>query len=110
LLRQDATQTRLTDWFGQWRSPLRNFLLVRGAVRTADVDDVAQEVFLRLMRYKRTELIEHPQAYLLKMAANVTAERSIRARNRQPHDAKWLGGLIAEVQPGPTPDLRLPSA
>ena len=72
---------RLSDWFRQWRSPLRKFLRSRGAIRAADLDDVAQEVFLRLMRYERVELIENPQAYLYKMASNVAAEWAIRARN-----------------------------
>src|SRR5687768_8854034 len=93
------TQRRLGDWFRQWRSPLRKFLLAKGAVRQADLDDVAQEVFLRLLRYERAELIEHPQAYLFKMASNVAAEWAIRARHRFPHEAKWLAELPAEEQP-----------
>jgi RNA polymerase sigma-70 factor (ECF subfamily) len=87
---------RLADWFRQWRAPLRKFLVGRGAVPASDLDDVAQEVFLRLMRYERTQLIEHPQAYLYKMAANVAAEWSIRVRNTRPHEPKWLIGLAAE--------------
>ena len=47
-----------------------------------DVEDVGQEVFLRLMRYETAELIEHPQAYLYKVASNVATEWSMRARNR----------------------------
>jgi DNA-directed RNA polymerase specialized sigma24 family protein len=60
---------RLTDWFHQWRVPLRRFLVGRRGVPAADVDDVAQEVFLRLVRYEKTELVDHPQAYLYKVAA-----------------------------------------
>jgi hypothetical protein len=52
---------RLADWFRRWRVPLRKFLLGKGAIPAADLEDVAQEVFLRLMRYDRSELIEHPQ-------------------------------------------------
>ncbi len=90
---------RLSDWFRQWRTPLRKFLVARGAVRTADLDDVAQEVFMRLLRYDRAELVEHPQAYLFKMASNVAAEWAIRARHRYPHEPKWLAELPAEEQP-----------
>ena len=89
---------RLTDWFRQWRGPLRKFLVGRGAVPAADLDDVAQEVFLRLMRYGRTELIEHPQAYLFKMASNVAAEWSIRARYVRSREPEWLAGLAGEDQ------------
>jgi RNA polymerase sigma factor (sigma-70 family) len=84
---------RLVDWFRQWRVPLRKFLVGRSAVPASDLDDVAQEVFLRLIRYERSVLIEHPQAYLYKMAANVAAEWSIRVHNTRPHESKWLIGL-----------------
>ena len=90
---------RLTDWFRQWRVPLRRFLVGRAGLHAADVEDVAQEVFLRLMRYEKGELVDHPQAYLYKVAANVATEWSIRARNRQPHDQKWLAELIDREQP-----------
>lgn len=96
------TQRRLTDWFRQWRTPLRKFLWVNGRVRGADLDDIAQEVFLRLLRYERAELVESPQAYLFKIASNVAAEWAIRARSRFPHDATWLLELTAESQPEET--------
>src|ERR1700735_4583764 len=89
------TRHRLSDWFRQWRLPLRKFLIGRGAARS-DLDDVAQEVFLRLMRYQLTELIEHPQAYLYKMAANVAAEWAIRGRQVRVHGSQWLAALPAE--------------
>lgn len=94
-----AAQQRLTDWFRRWRTPLREFLVARRAVHGADLDDVAQEVFLRLLRYDRAELVEQPQAYLFKMAANVAAEWAIRSRNCRPHDPKWLDDLFANEQP-----------
>lgn len=87
---------RLIDWFRQWRSPLRNFLIYRSSVNRADVDDISQEVFLRLLRYNPGELVEHPQAYILKMASNVAAEWAMRARSARPHDAQWLEGLASD--------------
>lgn len=92
-------ENRLVEWFRRWRSPLRRFLSSRGTVRPADFDDVAQEVFLRLLRYDTAQIVEHPQAYLFKMAANVAAEWSIRAVNRLPHEPHWLGSLVAEHLP-----------
>src|ERR1700750_1783979 len=86
----------LSEWSRRWRSPLRKFLAGRGAVRVADLDDVAQEVFLRLLRYQSAEVVEHPQAYLFKIAANVSAEWAIRARHRLEHDPRWLDTLVAE--------------
>lgn len=93
------TSRRLTEWFLQWRSPLRKFLIGRRSVPVADVNDVAQEVFLRLLRYERAELLQHPQAYLFRVAANVASEWSIRARSSRPHEAKWLADLLSEDCP-----------
>ena len=93
------TAKRLTQWFRQWRVPLGRFLVEQGAVPTGEVNDVAQEVFLRLLRYDRAELIEYPQAYLFKMASNVANEWALRARRRHPHESEWLDGLLAEEQP-----------
>jgi RNA polymerase sigma factor (sigma-70 family) len=90
---------RLSDWFRQWRLPLRRFLLRRSGILAADVEDVGQEVILRLMRYETAELVEHPQAYLYKVASNVATEWSMRARNRQPHDEKWVATLIENEEP-----------
>src|SRR6185503_17868193 len=87
---------RLASWFRQWRQPLRKFLIGRGTVPLSDIDDVAQEVFLRLMRYGRTEVIEHPQAYLYKMAANVSAEWAIRGRYARLSEPDWLTGPTGE--------------
>lgn len=93
-----ATHERLTDWFHsfrRWRLPLRKLW----SLSESDLDDVAQEVFLRLLRYNNLELIEHPQAYLLRMAANVVGEWTMRSRHRHPHDAGWLEDLQAESDP-----------
>jgi RNA polymerase sigma-70 factor (ECF subfamily) len=92
-------KSRLSSWFLRWRSPLHKFLRRKAGVAVSDVEDIAQEVFLRLMRYEKGELIENPQAYLFKMASNVAAEWSIRSRQRRPHEAKWLAALAATEQP-----------
>jgi RNA polymerase sigma factor (sigma-70 family) len=84
---------RLIAWFLKWRLPLRKFLTAKGAVPASDLDDVAQEVFLRLMRYGRMELIEHPQAYLYKMASNVAAEWALRGRYLRSGEPAWLGAV-----------------
>jgi len=93
------SRLKLTDWFRQWRVDLRKYLIGRGFASTADLDDIAQEVFLRLLRYDRAELVEHPKAYLFKAASNVAAEWALRARHRYRHDAKWLTDLMADDAP-----------
>ena len=88
---------RLTQWFQQFRAPLKQFLAVRRGLVEADVDDVAQEVFLRLLRYDRAELVSDPRGYLFKVAANVASEWSMRARSRLPHQPGWLDDLPGET-------------
>src|SRR5258708_19577522 len=92
---------RIGDWFREWRLPLKRFLMRRRAGTAADIDDIAQEVFLRLLRYDRAELVDHPQAYLFKIAANVSAEWSMRSSRRLPHDSAWLTALVAAPSPKP---------
>ena len=75
---------------------MRKFLAGRGILPVADFDDVAQEVFLRLLRYDSAEVVEHPQAYVFKMAANVVAEWALRSRHRLAHEPEWLAGLAIE--------------
>jgi len=89
-------ENRLLEWFQRWREPLRRFLTSRGVYRVADLDDVSQEVFLRLLRYENREVIEHPKAYLFKVASNVAAEWAMRARNRFEHSSKPLDTIVAE--------------
>lgn len=93
---RDIARQRLADWFRQWRAPLLRYLAARTRLSSADADDLAQEVFLRMLRYERAELVTHPQAYLFKIAANVLAEWSTRASWRQPHAQEWLAQLADE--------------
>lgn len=78
---------------------MRRFLLRRRAGSAADIEDIAQEVFLRLLRYDRSELIDHPQAYLYKIAANVSAEWAARSSRNLPHSAEWLVDLVDAFDP-----------
>ena len=52
---------------------LRRFLL-RRVGQSQDADDLAQEVFARLLRVQDVELVCKPLAYLLGIAANVVSE------------------------------------
>jgi RNA polymerase sigma factor (sigma-70 family) len=93
---------RITVWFGRWRKPIRSWFSSRAAVPRAEVDDLAQEVFLRLLRYSDDVAVENPQGYLFRIAANVANEWRDRSRVRQPHDRSWLDEL--QVDPADQPD------
>lgn len=76
---------------------MRRFLRARGGrVSDHDLDDIAQEVFLRLLRYDSAELIANPQGYLFTIAANVATEWSVRACRRWPHSADWLEEIAVD--------------
>jgi len=93
---------RITLWFGRWRKPIRSWFSSRASVPRAEVDDLAQEVFLRLLRYSDDVAVENPQGYLFRIAANVANEWRDRSRVRQPHNRSWLDEL--QVDPAEQPD------
>jgi RNA polymerase sigma factor (sigma-70 family) len=97
----DPRNHRLVTWFKRWRKPIRQWLSHRSSVPTADLDDLAQEVFLRLLRYSDDVAIDNPQGYLFRIAANVANEWQERARHRKPHDDSWLEDLQVEFSDEP---------
>jgi RNA polymerase sigma factor (sigma-70 family) len=61
---------------------LRRFLSVR-LPNAADVPDLAQEVFLRLLRVDGSESIRSPEAYLFTIASHVIHQHAVR-RSSEP--------------------------
>jgi RNA polymerase sigma factor (sigma-70 family) len=53
----------------------------------ADAQDLAQEVYLRLLRLDQPELIRSPEAYLFTIAANLVREHSLKRAARPVHVA-----------------------
>jgi RNA polymerase sigma factor (sigma-70 family) len=96
----ESRNQRLAVWFAHWRRPIRYWLSTRSSVPAADVDDLAQEVFLRLLRYGDA-MVDNPQGYLFRIAANVANEWRERARHRWPHDETWLHELPMEARDEP---------
>lgn len=93
---------RLVEWFGKWRKPIRSWLRNRASVPPGDIDDLAQEVFLRLLRYSDDVTVDNPQGYLFRIAANVANEWRERSRVRKPHDDSWLEEL--QIESGEQPE------
>jgi RNA polymerase sigma factor (sigma-70 family) len=93
---------RLIEWFGKWRKPIRSWLRNRASVPPGDIDDLAQEVFLRLLRYSDDVAVDNPQGYLFRIAANVANEWRERSRVRRPHDDSWLEEL--QIESGEEPE------
>ena len=61
----------------QYGRRLRRFLSVR-LHNVHDVPDLAQEVFLRLLRVSHQEAIRNPEAYLFTVAGHVLHQHSLR--------------------------------
>jgi RNA polymerase sigma factor (sigma-70 family) len=68
----------LTGWRKRWNRNLLRFLGSRA--RQPDVEDLAQETYLRLMRAPDLHQVRNPEAYLISVASHVLAEW----RQRQP--------------------------
>jgi RNA polymerase sigma-70 factor (ECF subfamily) len=98
---------RLTRWFESWRGAIKRWLSSRSSMQSADLDDVAQEVFLRLLRYSDDAVVEYPQSYLFRIASNVVNEWRERARNCLPHDDVWLSDLQVEPEAEPERSVEL---
>jgi RNA polymerase sigma factor (sigma-70 family) len=63
----------LAGWRRRWNRSLFQFLSRR--VRTAvDIEDLAQETYLRLLRARDLSEVRNPQAYLLRVASHVILE------------------------------------
>lgn len=60
----------VAGWYDEYHVRLLKYL--RGSLRTdTDAQDVSQEVYLRLLRVPEDRVIDHPGAYLFRVAANV---------------------------------------
>lgn len=60
-------------------APLEHYLRAR-ASRPQDLDDMVQEVYLRLLRVRHRDKVENPLAYVFGIAANVVSEFRLRER------------------------------
>jgi RNA polymerase sigma factor (sigma-70 family) len=68
-----SNKSLLADWRHTWNRSLLRFLgkRVRAAV---DIEDLAQETYLRLLRARNLGEIRNPQAYLFQVANHVVFE------------------------------------
>jgi RNA polymerase sigma factor (sigma-70 family) len=72
----DQRQSFVTEILGRHGRKLRRYLAARLS-STSDVADLAQEVFLRLLRVDRYDKIRTPEAYLFTIASHVLAQHNL---------------------------------
>lgn len=97
-----ANRTLISRWVSRWHRDVRRF--VGSRVRDpAEVEDLAQEVYLRVLRMRDLGEIRNPQAYLIGIARHVISDWRLRARQSKVHDNDCLDSLVDNK----TPDLDL---
>lgn len=95
----------------QYAGRVRRYLLSRLRGRAQEVDDVAQEVYLRLLRIPEETLIRQPPAYILRVAAGVISDFCESQRRRaaivlDTESGQDLSDLIGEDDPAGDLQLR----
>ena len=80
-----SNRTLLIGWRKRWNRSLLRFIGRR--VRAVDIEDLAQETYLRLLRARDLGDISNPQGYLLRVAAHVVAEWCVRRQSDENLDA-----------------------
>jgi len=68
-----SNESLIAGWRSRWHRNLFRFL-GRRVRATVDIEDLAQETYLRLLRARDLGDIRNPQAYLLRVAGNVVIE------------------------------------
>ncbi|MCD9005710.1 RNA polymerase sigma factor [Luteimonas sp. XNQY3] len=85
------------QWFDDVVSTVNGDLLRFLRSRTGQqhlAEDLAQEVYLRLLRMDDVRLIRNPRAFVIRLAAHAVHEWRMLARNRMPHAHEPLQTLV----------------
>src|SRR5579863_5281895 len=77
-LKVDDRQAFVTEIATKHGKRLRRYLAAR-LRNAADVSDLVQEVFLRLLRVDRHESIRNPEAYVMTVAGHVLHQHTLRS-------------------------------
>jgi RNA polymerase sigma-70 factor (ECF subfamily) len=92
--------------FRKYGAELHRYLL-RRLRKPQDADDLAQEVFMRLLRLEDAEFVRKPQAYLYGVASHVVREfrmRTEQENDRLRFDSEVLEAAAEHPRGQPSPD------
>ena len=101
-----AQELQLEDLYLRHHADLRRFL-VRRLRCEETAADVAQEAYLRLLRFAPRRAIEDARAYLFQVAANAAYDRLARQRTQ---DGLLDAEASAEAVPSSDPDVEATAA
>lgn len=88
-VQKTALRNRLDDVARRYYAPLLSFFRKR-ARDPADVQDLVQQVFLRLSQHPDINRIENPDAYIFQTASNALKDHRRRGVTRARFDAQGL--------------------
>jgi RNA polymerase sigma-70 factor (ECF subfamily) len=93
-----SNRALLIGWRQRWNRSLLQFIgrRVRAAV---DIEDIAQETYLRLLRARDLQDVSNPQGYLLRVASHVLTEWRDRQPPREKVEALDEDFLVDERTP-----------
>ncbi len=66
--------------FDQYHEELHRYLVSRLRGRPIEAADVAQETYLRLLRMNHVDAVQHPHAYVYRVAVNVLRELGLKEK------------------------------
>ena len=104
-LRDTEQHPLIDEWYHAFNDRLVAFLS-QGVRARADVQDLAQEIFLRLLRAKNPELIEAPRAYLYRIAIHVLDEWRTKEKRASLHSSDGLNELAGSIGTPDEPNRR----
>src|SRR5690606_32965278 len=97
----DDEHARLIELFKRWCGPIRHWMTANNRVPCGEADDLAQEVFLRLLRYSDDVLVTNPQGYLFSIAGDVVDRWRRRCEGHSTQDEVGLDDLHVETAEEP---------
>lgn len=71
----------ISEVFYENEGPIKAFIS-RFMYRPQDVDDIAQETFIRAFKAEKKNVIEHPKAYLYRIARNLALKELTKKSNK----------------------------
>lgn len=74
----------IRNWYDKYQDNLMGFI-GKSTKQLADLQDISQEIYLRMLRVKNPELIIYPKAYLFKIATHVLDEWRNNNQNKNAH-------------------------
>lgn len=97
----EAARALITGLVASHGVKLRRFLLLR-VRNAADVPDILQEIYLRMLRVPNVESIRSPEAYLFTVAQHVVQQHALRQSAAPP--SVELSEMLSSAQAVPDTD------